>query len=59
MSDLTASRLMTADQLAERWQVPTSQIYRLTRTGQLPTVRVGRYYRYRTDVIEAWERNQS
>ena len=24
-------QLLTAEQLAERWQVPTSQIYRLTR----------------------------
>lgn len=49
------SRLLTADQLAERWQVPKSHVYNLTRTGQIPTVKLGRYYRYRLDAIEAWE----
>lgn len=48
-------QLLTADQLAERWQVPKSQVYALTRTGAIPTVRLGRYYRYRLDAIEAFE----
>lgn len=47
--------LLTAAQVAARWQVPTSQVYRLTRGGQLTVVRIGRYYRYRLTAIEAWE----
>lgn len=47
--------LLTAEQLAERWQVPRSHVYRLTREGAIPTVRLGRYYRYRLDAIEAFE----
>jgi excisionase family DNA binding protein len=50
-----ARQLMTAEQLAERWQVDTSQVYRLTRRGKIPVVRLGRYYRYRLDAIEAFE----
>ena len=50
-----ASRLLTADQLAERWQVPKTQVYRLAREGRLPTVTIGRYYRFRLETIEAWE----
>lgn len=50
-----ADQLLTADQLAARWQVPRSHVYRLTRDGQVPTVRLGRYYRYRLDAIEAFE----
>jgi excisionase family DNA binding protein len=49
------ARLLTADDLAERWQVPKSHIYRLTREAKTPTVRLGRYYRYRADAIEAFE----
>lgn len=49
-------RLLTAGQLAERWQVPKSQVYALTRAGRIPTVKLGKYYRYRLDAIEAWER---
>jgi predicted DNA-binding transcriptional regulator AlpA len=48
-------RLLTAGDLAQRWQVPASQVYHLTRLGALPVVRLGRYYRYRVDAIEAWE----
>jgi len=53
---LTAGQLLTADQLSERWQVPKSQIYRLTRAGSLPSVKLGKYYRYRLDAIEEFER---
>jgi excisionase family DNA binding protein len=53
---LSAARLLTAEELAERWQVPKSHVYRLSRTGQIPLVRLGRYFRYRLDVIEAWEK---
>ncbi len=48
-------RLLKAEELAERWQVPKAQVYRLSREGDLPTVRVGRYYRYSLAPVEAWE----
>ena len=53
---VSADRLLTADDLAARWQVPKSWVYAQTRAGAVPTVRLGRYYRYRLDVIEAFER---
>jgi excisionase family DNA binding protein len=54
----TAAQLLTADQLAERWQVEKAHVYRLAREGRIPTVRIGRYARFRLDAIEAWEREQ-
>ena len=51
----TPSHLLTADELADRWRVPKSHVYRLTRDGLIPAVRLGRYYRYRLDAIERWE----
>ncbi len=51
----TAPSLLTADQLAERWQVPKSQIYRLAREGRIPIVQIGRYYRFKPAAIEAFE----
>ncbi len=53
--ELSARQLLTADQLARRWQVPKSHVYRLTREGAIPAVKLGRYYRYRLDAIEAFE----
>lgn len=50
-----SGRLLTADELAERWQVPKAHVYRLTRDGAIPAVKLGRYYRYRLDAIERWE----
>jgi excisionase family DNA binding protein len=53
------SRLLTAEELAERWQVPTSWVYAKTRSGEIPKVPLpGRYYRYRLETIEAFERNE-
>jgi excisionase family DNA binding protein len=49
------ARPLTPDELAERWSVGVSQVYRLTREGVLPVVRVGRYYRYRVADVEEWE----
>ncbi len=51
----TAGRLLTAEQVAERWQVPRSQVYRLARDGKLPSVAVGRYTRFRQAAIDEWE----
>jgi excisionase family DNA binding protein len=47
--------LLTAEDVAARWQVPKSHVYRLTREQKLPTVKLGRYYRYRAAAIEAFE----
>lgn len=51
----TSARLLTADELAERWQVSKAQVYRLARDGRIPTVAIGRYYRFRLASVEAWE----
>jgi excisionase family DNA binding protein len=48
-------QLLTAEQLAERWQVRASHVYRLAREGAIPFVRLGRYVRFRLDAIEAFE----
>jgi excisionase family DNA binding protein len=53
-----ASRLLTADELADRWQVSKAHVYRLAREGRVPTVPIGRYYRFRVTSIESWEQTQ-
>jgi excisionase family DNA binding protein len=50
-------RLLTAEQLAERWQVPKSHVYRLAREGRIPCVELGRYRRFRLDAIEQFEKS--
>lgn len=53
-----ATQLLTAEQVAERWQVPKSHVWRLARRGEVPALRLGRYVRFRPAAIEAWERAQ-
>jgi hypothetical protein len=48
--------ILTADELAARWQVKVQWVYAKTRSGEIPRVPLpGRYYRYRLDVIERFE----
>jgi excisionase family DNA binding protein len=51
----TSTRLLTAEDVAARWAVPKSQVYRLAREGKLPAVCIGRYKRWRLEAIEAFE----
>jgi excisionase family DNA binding protein len=50
-----SGQLLTPEQLADRWQVSKAHVYRLTREDKIPTVKLGRYYRYRLDAIERYE----
>jgi excisionase family DNA binding protein len=51
--------LLTAEQLAERWQVPAAHVYRLARRDEIPVVRLGRYYRFSPEDITAFERGNT
>jgi excisionase family DNA binding protein len=46
--------LLTAGDVAAILGVPKSWVYAQSREGRLPTVRLGRYYRYRRAAIAAW-----
>jgi excisionase family DNA binding protein len=50
-----SEQLLTADELAARWQVELAHVYRLTRRGEIPAVKLGRYYRYHPDAIRRFE----
>lgn len=52
------SRLLSADELADRWGVARAHVYRLAREGRIPDgvlVELGRYKRFRLAGIEEWE----
>jgi excisionase family DNA binding protein len=48
--------LLTADQVAAMLGVPRSWVYDQSRKGQIPTVTLGRYRRYRREAIDEWLR---
>lgn len=54
-----SGEILTAAQLAERWQVKVQWIYAKTRSGDIPRVPLpGRYYRYLLATIERFERGE-
>jgi len=50
------SRLLTAGEIASRWQVSKDLVYELTRQGRIPVVKLGRCYRYHPAAIDEYER---
>ena len=57
MSNMTDHRpggLLTADDVAELLGTPKTWVYAQSRDGTLPTVRLGRYVRYRREAVESW-----
>jgi excisionase family DNA binding protein len=54
-----SDEILTAEQLAERWQVEKGWIYAKVRSGELPKIPLpGKYVRFRLDTIEAFERGE-
>lgn len=45
---------MTAEEVAGLIRMTPDFIWRQTRLGKLPAVKVGRYYRYRRTTVERW-----
>lgn len=54
--ETTIERLLTVKELAEILAVPESWIYGHTAVGDIPTVRVGRYVRFRLGDVLQWLR---
>lgn len=48
------TRLLTAEDVAERLGVTTAWVWAQTRAGRIPNVRLGRYRRFREEAIEEW-----
>jgi excisionase family DNA binding protein len=46
--------LLTAGEVAQLLGVPRTWVYEQSRAGRIPTVRLGRYRRYRQEAIERW-----
>jgi excisionase family DNA binding protein len=53
-TDVAGQKLLTASDVAIILEVPVGWVYAATRARRIPTVRLGRYYRYRRSAIDAW-----
>ena len=50
------TKLLTAQQVAERLGVTPAWVWAQTRAGLIPHVRLGRYRRFREEAIDEWLR---
>jgi len=51
---MTDDRLLRADEVAERLNVPERWVRDHTRSGLIPHLHLGRYVRYRWPAVESW-----
>lgn len=51
-------RLLTASEVADLLAVPESWVREHTRNGRVPRVQLGRYIRYRQDIVLDWVASQ-
>jgi excisionase family DNA binding protein len=51
-------RLLNAEEVAAMLGVPKSWVWAASRRGELPTVVLGRYRRYRHEAVEEWIKQQ-
>ena len=49
-----SEQLLSASEVAEMLGVRADWVYAQSRAGQIPTVTLGRYRRYRREAIEDW-----
>lgn len=55
---VVAPSLLTAEEVAQRWQVPKSWVYRAARQRRIPSVPCGRYRRFDPHDLERWVAQQ-
>jgi len=48
------TRLLTAEEVAERLGVTKEWVWAQARAGRIPHLRLGRYRRFREEALEAW-----
>ncbi len=46
--------ILNAEQLAGYLKIPVSSVYAKVRSGDIPTIRIGRLYRFRKADIDRW-----
>lgn len=53
---VTTGTLLTAEEAASQLRVPESWLYGAARKGTFPSVRIGRYVRFRQEDVTEWIR---
>ncbi len=51
-------RYLNVDEVARRFKVNVTTVYRLVQQGKLPAFKVGNQWRFREDRLEEWAESQ-
>lgn len=50
----SSGKLLTAHEVADVLGMKPGWVYERSRSGEIPTVKLGRYFRYRADKVNEW-----
>jgi excisionase family DNA binding protein len=50
-------RLLTAEEVSEKFQIKTRQVKELARQGKIPAIKVGKCWRFPEDSLKDWIEN--
>lgn len=56
---MTSLQHYTAEQVADLLVIPLSEVRRMSRTHELPAIKIGRRWRYRASDLESWLRKRT
>ncbi len=51
--------VMTVHDVAEYLRLSEAKVYRMTRSGCVPAIRLGKIWRFRKDLIDEWIRKET
>ncbi len=54
MNNRKENEIMTVKQIAEYLQMDEHTIYKLARSGQIPSVKIAGQWRFKKDIIDIW-----
>ena len=57
-SEIMENRLLTTSEVAKWLNMDETTVQRMSRSGELPGVKIGRRYRFRRTDLEEWLNNQ-
>jgi excisionase family DNA binding protein len=52
-------RLLTAEEVSEKFQIKTRQVKELARQGKIPAIKVGKCWRFPEDSLKDWLKDKA
>ncbi len=53
------ARIMKVREVADYLRISEAKVYRMAKAGDLPVIRMGKSWRFRSDLIDEWIRRQA